>query len=244
MNIPGGAYNGAMFTHMSLGGYIAYIASDELSPNWLGRMAIDPGMDLPEDPNNAFAMYPVYGLTTYKHLLIDAVKDILYSAGYNRPGTMIKGSRPVDYIDQYKFGGQKSHKTRISQLWREIRKDALQKCLQKVANGETVTIVNSRKNAEGETNKEFVIAPDEGHKCEIVGKTLNDGGFRPTDMARAGLVGKDLIKSLRLMRSPSDYHDGAMDWQITEDVINKIRENISVEFKSPLSVTSSGAIDA
>ena len=48
MNIPGGAYNGAMFSHMALGGYLAYIASDELSPNWLGRLAVDPGMDLPQ----------------------------------------------------------------------------------------------------------------------------------------------------------------------------------------------------
>ena len=145
----------------------------------------------------------------------------------------------MGYIDQFRLGGQKSHKTRISMLWREIRQDALQKCLQKVTDGETVVITNSRKN-----NEEFVITPEEGDKCADVGKTLNDGGFRPTDMARAGLVGKDLIKSLRLMRNPSTYHDGEKGWVIDELTIQKIRDKISVEFKSPLSVTSRGAVDA
>jgi hypothetical protein len=223
---------------MAHGGYVVYLARDELSPSWFARTNLDPGMDAPEDPNNAFQLYKAYGHTIYQPLILDAVKSVLYNAGYNREGTMIAGDKPGSYYDQMRIGTQVNARTRIKQLWREIRNEAAQRCLEKIANGETVTITNSRENDE-------IVTITEGNDCTRVKKKLSAGGFRPVDLNKAGLVGRDLIKTLGLMIAPETYRDGGNErpWKISDQEIEEIRKKVSVYRVGDLTVVGRGLID-
>lgn len=66
--------------YMDHGGYIAYLASDELSPVWHARMWILP---TEQKGKVCFTTQTVYGL--YKDLMHDAVNAILHEKGYNTP---------------------------------------------------------------------------------------------------------------------------------------------------------------
>jgi len=87
-------------TQMYLGGYVAYLASDELSPVWKGRVTIIPAMEKPGVPgeNMAFQVNGLYGLKGFEDFTAEAMKLILYDAGYNRPQSMVKERTPIKYI--------------------------------------------------------------------------------------------------------------------------------------------------
>lgn len=97
-DLLGSGFNSnALPQYIGAGAYVAYIANDEFSPTWYARAFMLPLMaKATNDPtrtkrwmennydfNNNFRVPKVYGATSHKILLEDALSQILRSKGYN-----------------------------------------------------------------------------------------------------------------------------------------------------------------
>jgi hypothetical protein len=85
-------FNGnALAFYIGTGGYVAYLAPDEFSPTWLARSFLIPMMNRKEgdsdydrrNSNNNFRINKVYGLPSYRVLITDALRELVYRNGYN-----------------------------------------------------------------------------------------------------------------------------------------------------------------
>ena len=255
--------NPAQMGHMGLGGYVAYLASDELALKWYVRANMDPGMDLPGKPNNAFEIYKMYGMTPYKQLTGDAIKMVLYEAGYNHPqkiaethdrygGRMIQNHTPREYIYNSRFGGWGTKwrgsgygsgypsvysGTRVEMVKNEIREEITRKCIEKIIAGESVL-------AKATGVFDSVVINDED-ACDALGKSLDttptQTGFTPSKAEKMGLLGKDLVVNWNNFRDISDYHDegGGTPWEITDTIYNTIK-NGGMRVTKVSSLTTAG----
>jgi hypothetical protein len=250
-----------------------------------------PATQMPGRPNMAFVLMErmtyrnfmgAYGLTMYSQLLRDAVTDVLYRAGYNHPGSLNIGKKltkdqvknpenwgkwgtPMTYFREVIYGGKSSGNSRYAMLWNEVHTEAVQRCLERVASGETVTLVSSGNQDHG---KVTTITTED--QCELVGKRIEDGGFRPTDMEKAGILGKNLVKAILLMELPNKYFDGELGcglamseedrrnspeclkperialakkyWETPAEVIDEIHSKITVGERKPLTVSGTGVL--
>jgi hypothetical protein len=225
-------YNRAEFGHMSLGGYMAYLASDELSSRWLSRSNIDPAMDLPGKPNNIFVTSQIKGLPQYDNLMRDVIRTVLYEAGYNHSQKPYKYrtrrgyeiNEPLQYIYEQRYGGWgsywKTHQfpmdgkyppsysgTRIAMVKNEIREEVTQKCLEKVASGESVIFGAGRWGT---------------LSCESLGNNIDmseqQQGFTPKNAYEQGLIEKGTLISWQNLENPSSYHEPEErdGWEVTD----------------------------
>jgi hypothetical protein len=253
MNFDSTDTNPAQMGHMGLGGYMAYLASDELSLRWFARSNVDPAMDLPGKPNNAFEIYTVYGLKPYKNLITDAIQMALYQAGYNHPQKIEHGHSPVSYIYAHRYGGwgtQWRHDgymgndydndytgSRPEMVKKEIREEVTRKCIEKIASGENIVLKKVGVY-------DSVIVSNE-NECANIGNSIDttpsQKGFTPSAAHSAGLLGMDLVVNWKNFRDISDYHESTsavVNWQITDDIYKAIQgKGMVVKKVSPLTTT-------
>lgn len=137
-NLNGSGFNSnALPQYIGTGGYVAYIANDEFSPTWfarafmlplMARKAGDPlrtGEWVTEnsDANNNFRIPKVYGATSHKILLEDALMQILRGKGYNT--TDLRSGGTDWYITNQSIMRQKKN------MWETALHEAFINCIEK-----------------------------------------------------------------------------------------------------------------
>ena len=230
MNLEDGCYNAMLPYVAGMGGYIAYLASDEFSPSWYARTLLlpvmrrkmgDPKKNIGDDPNNNIRINDVYGLSMYKPLLKDTIKAVLRDRGYNAQGTY------KTYEDSDEFIASSSNANKIrDDIWMNSRKEAYRNCLQKLSNGESFKLPKTEIRVEKESD------------CEYLTKTLSKGGARIDDIYQAGLLDKVTYDRFTVVNYwDHEYLDssGAKN-ETTDSDLQIIREKVNVEYAKPITI--------
>ena len=231
MNIENGMYNSALPFYMSTGGYVAYLASDELAPNWYARSLMIPAMrykrgdkhesgDDDDDPNNTFRVNLVYGISMYKPLLKDAIQIILRDNGYNEPNSFVTGGDSEEFILN-----ETNIKKIKNDIWMNNRKEAYRNCLERVLKGESVNLPNVNVAVTSED-------------CEKLTKTLKHGGFRMEDIYAKGLISDRFFRRFEVM---SEWDTSYLDAKsIPEEIksydLDYIKDRVSIQYLNPITV--------
>jgi hypothetical protein len=235
MNLRDGQYNGVLPFIMGTGGYIAYLASDEFSPNWYARSLMIPAMrykrgdkkggdNYDEDPNNTFRVNSVYGISMYKPLLRDALQILLRDHEYNEPGSFVTGGDAEEFILS-----NRNIKLIKEDVWMNNRKEAYRNCLERVLKGEEVKLP-----------KAPVAMTEVG--CEELLKTLNKGGFRLEDIYVKGLISKRSFNRFEsMLKWNTSYLDNAtLPYAINDSVITDLKDKVSIQYLNPITVPTEG----
>jgi hypothetical protein len=231
MNIENGMYNSALPFYMSTGGYVAYLASDELAPNWYARSLMIPAMrykrgdkhesgDDDDDPNNTFRVNSVYGISMYKPLLKDAIQIILRDNGYNEPNSFVTGGDSEEFILN-----ETNIKKIKNDIWMNNRKEAYRNCLEKILKGESVNLPNAN----------VATTPED---CEKLTKTLKHGGFRMEDIYAKGLISDRFFRRFEVM---SEWDTSYLDAKsIPEEIksydLDYSKDKVSIQYLNPITV--------
>lgn len=228
MNLEDGCYNGMLPFVAGMGGYMAYLASDEFSPSWYARTQLlpvmrykegDPKKDENEDPNNTIRINDVYGLSMYKPLLKDAIRVVLRGHGYNEPGSFKSGNSDDFIMD--------GHNVKLikEDIWMNCRMEAYRNCLERVISGENVSLPNGK------------IASVEDD-CEYLKLTLKRGGARISDMYNSGLISRVTFDRFTIIDNwQSDYIDSSgVDMVTLDSTLNDIKKKVNVNYSHPITI--------
>jgi hypothetical protein len=242
---------------MNMGGYVAYIASDELSPSWMGRLLMTPAMEKPGEDTSMFVVDQLYGLPQYEIVINAAIGMILRDHGYNEPGSYNSRDHGGRTVHQYIYnsvenpraftntvtrrGGRAGSSTsdstggvggvRYSEMMGEVWRDALEQCIALVTAGNVVTA----KDADATTRK----FKTEDECVEIFDvKPLGNGMYDSINpgtldaMLRANLVPKDLYRNI-LHSDNWTFYDGGT----SNPTLDQISDSALASMKKTVSVT-------
>ena len=133
-----GFLSNALPIYMGTGGYIAYIAGDEFAPTWWVRAFLlplmnhrrdDPKWDATIDINNNIRVPKIYGMTSHKKLLEDALMILIGEKGYNKEN--LNPLRPMDSSTRKAawYNTVENHDRLKGNLEHGARVEAYRKCL-------------------------------------------------------------------------------------------------------------------
>ena len=256
--------NRALLTKMNLGGYIIYVANEELSPHWHARMSITPAMEKPNDPDdlnerNPTMMFRVdqpYGLPQYMPLMEKALAIILRDNGYNAPGSYSEADHMGLYPEAYIFntggydpderptrrGGRSDTGgvggTRYREMVKELWKTSAQRCLDRVVSGDTPFAVSLHG---------VVFEVSEGNDCRDIA-LFGRGEISPTEedirqLYRNKLIPKDMERNFDHLKYFYKYDGGTVKPEfdsISDSTVNKYREDVDVVRIGSLTVKKEG----
>lgn len=255
---PGtGGLNRSLLTKMNMGGYIAYIASDELSPSWIGRMMMTPAFEKPGDESSMFILDKVYGLSQYRPIISAAIGILLRDHGYNDLDSYYKGDHHELHYRDYVFntGETRGSSTpsgytrrgggagrdggvggeRYIELMKEINASAMEQCIARVLLGVPTVIaepggVDTRLDTEEECKRMF------GNSTADMQKYLNS-------LVASNLISKDLYRAVRDSKYWYHYDGGVVNDAIPESTISdstlrRFKEQVNVVKVKELSTLS------
>ncbi|HPE06121.1 MAG TPA: hypothetical protein PLW50_00170 [Smithellaceae bacterium] len=230
MNLYDGCFNNIVPYVASLGSYVAYIASDEFSPTWLAREMVIPVMKTkpgdnfrwdPDDivdkkPNKTFRGNKVYGLSTYKKLVTDAIKVLLRRNGYNEVGNYHTNSSD-DYITS------SSHRGYIEKdMEMNARSEAYTACLNLAL--------------EGKPTQKMWATDDKSDPCKNI---MSRHGIVSIDsLYNSGLLSKRTFDRLEANGYwDTTYLDEAgVSYEITDDALDEIERDMTLTYLKPLTM--------
>jgi hypothetical protein len=234
MNLYDGCFNNIVPYVMSMGSYVAYIASDEFSPTWMAREMVIPIMkNKPgdvfkwdtEDPNlkvlnKTFRGNKVYGLSTYKKLLTDAIMVLLRRNGYNEVGNYHTG-------DSGGYLTSSDHRRYIeSDVEMNARKEAYDTCLNMVVSGQR-------------TKSIYAFGED---PCGYIMKRL--GSLDIDRLINDGLISKKTQNRL----VGNDYWDTTyvdepgIPYEIQDEKLDEIGRALTITYLKPLTTPTEETI--
>jgi hypothetical protein len=237
--------NRSLLTKMNMGGYVAYVASDELSPSWMGRMLMTPAMEKPGERDSAFIVDQLYGLPQYEGAINSALGVILREHGYNGVGSYNPDAHAGRSPGNYVFNDNKLYMRsdltpamkatrrgglspnddggfggiRLSELSHEARQMAIKNCIERTSAGESILVIEDPRNPEDS----YSMRNEGDCKSYLTSEDARPGGFyqemsphMAMGLFGSGLITKDLAYNIRFSDNWISYDGGTVNHKLDE----------------------------